>query len=821
MPLSHFHLRDTIAKHRALISCRFIYTNAPHPAFASIHNAPFNQPLPTFSSLLREFSNTLIHVKSIHAQIIKNYWVSTQQFHAPQLINAYCNLGFLGVARKVFDQCSHPETDLCNAMMDGLCKNQEYRVVFELFKMMGSCDIGINSYTCVFALKACANLLDDEFGMEIVRTVVGKGFHLNQHVGSSMINFLVKSGNLDEARRVFDGMPDRDVVCWNSIIGGYVQEGLFKEAIHMFSEMISCGIKPSSVTMVRILKACGESGLKKLGTCAHGFLLALGLGNDVFVLTSLVGMYSNVGDTNSASLVFNSMCSRNLVSWNAMISGYVQNGMVPESFALFHRLVQSGAGFDSGTLVSLIRGCSQTSDLQNGKVLHACVIRHGLESNLVLSTAIVDMYSKCGSTKQATIAFGRMEKRNVVTWTAMLVGLSQNGYAEDALKIFSQMQEENVAVNSVTLVSLVHCCAHLGSLKKGRSLHAYLIRHGYAFDAVNMSALVDMYVKCGKIHSAEKLFNNGFHLKDVILCNSMIMGYGMHGHGHHALGVFDRMIGERLKPNQTTFVSLLTACSHSGLVEEGKSLFHCMERDHNIKPSDKHYACVVDLLSRAGRLEEADALVKQMPFKPSTDVLEALFSGCRTHKNINMGIQIADKLISLDYLNTGIYVMLSNIYAEARRWESVNHIQRLMRIRGLKKTPAYSLIEVGNKVYTFFAGDDAHPGWEEINQFLENLRLEVEASGYVPDTSCVLRDVNESMKVKLLWGHSERLAIAFGLLRTPYGSSIRITKNLRVCVDCHSVTKHISKVVKREIIVRDANRFHHFVNGECSCNDYW
>ncbi|XP_004505258.1 putative pentatricopeptide repeat-containing protein At3g23330 [Cicer arietinum] len=815
MPLSYFN----VAKPRTLYTYRFIHQCQPF-AFSIQHASLFNQPPSIFSSLLRQFSNTLIHVKSIHAQVIRNC-VSTQHFLAAKLIKSYSDLGFHKTAYKVFDQCPHPETTLCNAMMDGFLKNKEYNEVPKLFKMMGSCDIEMNSYTCVFALKACTGLLDNENGMEVVRMAVRKGFHLHQHVGSSMINFLVKLGNLDEARVVFDGMPERDVVCWNSIIGGYVHECLFKEAIKMFVEMIGSGVRPSPVTLASLLKACGESGLKKLVTCVHAFVLALGMGDDVFVLTTLVDMYCNVGDTDSAFLVFNSMCSKNLISWNAMISGCVQNGMVPESFALFHRLVQSDDGFDSGTLVSLIRGCSQTSDLENGKAIHAYIIRKGLESNLVLSTAIVDMYSKCGAIKQATKVFRSMEKRNVITWTAMLVGLSQNGYAEDALKLFGQMQEENVSANSVTLVSLVHCCAHLGSLKKGKSVHAHLIRHGYAFNAVNISALIDMYAKCGKIHSAEKLFYNGFHLKDVILCNSIITGYGMHGQGHQALVVYDRMLEEGLKPNQTTFVSLLTACSHSGLVEEGRTLFHSMERDHNIKPSDTHYACFVDLLSRAGCLEEADALVKQIPVEPSTDVLEALLSGCKIHRNINMGIQIADRLISLDYLNTGTYVMLSNIYAEARKWESVNYIRGLMRIRGLKKTPAFSLIEVGNQVYTFFAGDDSHPGWADIKQLLENLRLEVEASGYVPDTSCVLRDVNESMKVQFLWGHSERLAIAFGLLNTPYGSLIRITKNLRVCVDCHTVTKYISKIVKREIIVRDANRFHHFINGECSCNGYW
>ncbi|KAK7252012.1 hypothetical protein RIF29_35682 [Crotalaria pallida] len=822
MPSSFSHLRLRYALSNSKIHCRLIHNTAP--AFPSFQRAPFHhQPLPnfhTFSSLLHQFSNTLIHVKSIHAQIIRN-WVSNEHFLATKLIKGYSDLGFLNFARHVFDHCSHPDTILCNVMMNGYVRNQRYNEVLRLFKMMGSCDIEINSYTCNFALKACTGLLDNEMGAEIVGMAVENGFHSHPYVGSSVINFLVKSGNLDDARMVFDRMPERDVVCWNSIIGGYVHEGHFKEAIEMFLEMIGCGIRPSPVTMASIIKACGESGLRKLGRCVHGCVLALGMGDDVFVLTSLVDMYSNLGDTDSASLVFDCMCSRNLVSWNAMISGYVQNGMIPESFALFNRLVRSGIGFDSGTLVSLIQGCSQTSDLENGKILHACVIRKGFESNLVLSTTIVDMYFKCGAPKQATNVFRRMEKRNVITWTAMLVGFSQNGYAEDALKLYSQMQEENVAANSATLVSLVHCCANVGSLKKGRSVHAHLIRHCYAFDVVNMSALIDMYAKCGKIHSAEKLFNYGFPLKDVILCNSMIMGYGMHGHGHHAIGVYNRMMEEGLKPNQTTFVSLLTACSHSGLVQEGKTLFQSMERDHNIKPRDKHYACLVDLLSRAGHLDEANALVKQMPFEPSTNVLEALLSGCRTHKNINMGIQIADKLLSLDYLNSGIYVMLSNIYAEARRWDSVNHIRGLMRIRGLRKTPAYSLIEIGNRVYTFFASDDSHPKWEDIYQLLENLRHEVEDLGYVPDTSCVLRNVNEPMKVKLLWGHSERLAIAFGLLSTPYGSLIKITKNLRVCVDCHTVTKYISKIVKREIIVRDANRFHHFVNGECSCDDYW
>lgn len=552
----------------------------------------------------------------------------------------------------------------------------------------------------------------------------------------------------------------------------------------------------------------------------HGYVLGLGLGNDILVLTSFVDMYSKMGDIESARWVFYKMPTRNLVSWNAMISGCVRNGLVGESFDLFHRLVRSSGGFDLTTIVSLLQGCSQTASLATGKILHGCAIR-SFESNLILSTAIVDLYSKCGSLKQATFVFNRMKDRNVITWTAMLVGLAQNGHAEDALTLFAQMQEEGIAANSVTFVSLVHSCAHLGSLKRGRSIHGHLFRLGFAFDIVNMTALVDMYAKCGKINLAERIFSHGSISKDVVLWNSMITGYGMHGHGYQAVGVYHKMIEEGLKPNQTTFLSLLSACSHSSLVEQGISLFNSMERDHNIRPIEKHYACLVDLLSRAGRFEEAQALIEKMPFQPGTAVLEALLSGCRTHKNINLGIQTSDKLLALDAMNPGIYIMLSNIYAEARRWDKVDYIRGLMRNRGLKKTPGYSLVETGNWVHTFFAGDNSHPNWEEIYHFLESLRSAVETSGYVPDTSCVLRDVDEEMKVRMLWGHSERLAIAFGLLTTPAGSLIRITKNLRVCGDCHTVTKYISKIVKREIIVRDANRFHHFSNGECSCGDYW
>ncbi|KAL5568728.1 hypothetical protein UlMin_025303 [Ulmus minor] len=792
-------------------------------AASSISASQLNRPplvIHEFLSLLHRYSKSLVSVKSIHAQIITNY-VSRDKFLATTLVRVYCDLGSLGIAHGVFAQFSQPKTILCNAMIHGYLKNGQYNKTLDLFKMMGSCNLGIDSYTYHYALKACMAISDYEMGMEVIKSVVDKEMEGEKFLGGAIINFLVKFGKISDAKRLFDRMLERDVVCWNLMIGGFVQSSQFKDAFDLFFEMRNCGISASPLTMVSLIQACMKIGDLKLGKCVHGCSIGLGMRTDILVLTSLVTMYSNMGDLLRARWVFETMPVRNLVSWNAMISGCVQNGLVHDSVTLFNRLVTSGGAFDSRTMVSLIHGCSHTADLKSGKIFHGCAFRRGFELNIILSTAIVDLYFKCSAPKQATYVFDRMKKRNVITWAAMLVGLAQNGQADEALKRFCQMQVEGVVANSVTLVTLVHSCACLGSLRKGRTVHAHLLRCGYAFDIVHRTALIDMYAKCGKINSAEIIFNKGSICKDVILWNSMITAYGIHGHGQKALNVYKRMIEEGLEPNETSFLSLLTACSHSGLVEEGIKLFHSMERDHKIRPTERHYASVVDLLSRAGRFEEADTLIRQMPFEPGSSIYEALLSGCQAHKNIDLGMKTADRLLCLDSMNPRIYVELSNIYAQLRRWDAVNYVRNLMMTRGLKKTPGYSSIELENQVYTFFAGDDSHPNWTKIHQYLENLRMEVEASGYVPDTSCVLRDVDEPMKIKLLWGHSERLAIAFGLLSTPAGSPIRIIKNLRVCVDCHNVTKYISKIVRRELVVRDANRFHHFVNGKCSCNDYW
>lgn len=773
-----------------------------------------------FLSLLQEFSKDPISIKSIHAKIIA-YSLSGDEFLATRLAKAYANLGDLRDARRLFDEIPLKKFSLWKVMIGGYLRNEQYSETVELYLMMRSHGLVADSCICTYALKACASMSNFEMGKKIVKDGIDNGLDKDCYFGSYLISFLAKIGEIHEAQRVFDEMPQRDVVCWNSMIGAYVQLGCFDLSFKLFFELHQCGIIPSPITLASMIQACAGMGRLELGKCVHGLVNGFGMVSDVLVLTSLVDMYGRIGDVESARKIFYLMPARNMISWNAMIYVYAQNGLVPEAFELFRGLLSVGGEFDSTTVVSLLQGCAQSASSYYGKILHCCTLRRGFEMNLIMSTAIVDMYAKCGLLDLASFVFDRMKKRNVISWTAMLVGLAQNGHAEEALELFGQMRDEGITANSVTLVSLIHACAHVGSLKKGRSIHAHLIRKGFVFDVINVTALVDMYAKCGRIEIAERMFSNASVSKDVVLWNVMIASYGIHGHGLQAIRVYSQMKEEGLEPNQITFVSLLSACSHSGLVEEGLSLFHAINKDHGIQPSDKHYACLVDLLSRAGRLQEAEALVECMPFEPSSNVLEALLSGCRTHKNIDMGIRTADRLLGLDPRNPGIYVMLSNIFAEGKRWGEVDKVRCLMRKRELNKTPGYSLIEVGNRVHAFFARDYSHPCMAQIYQMLENLRPQIEATGHKPDTSCVLHEVEEEVKVKMLWGHSERFAIAFGLISTPAGSLIQITKNLRVCGDCHTVIKYISKIVMREIIVRDANRFHRFINGNCSCGDYW
>lgn len=334
------------------------------------------------------------------------------------------------------------------------------------------------------------------------------------------------------------------------------------------------------------------------------------------------------------------------------------------------------------------------------------------------------------------------------------------------------------------------------------------------------TSVVDMYCKCGRVRMARRAFDR-MKEKNVKSWTALVAGYGMQGHAREALEVLNEMIRTRVKPNYITFVSVLAACSHAGLVDEGWHWFRTMERKFRIEPGLEHYGCMVDLLGRAGFLKEAYDLINEMKIRPDFVVWGSLLAACRIHKNVELAEISARKLFQLDTSNCGYYVLLANVYADAGRWKDVERMRLLMKNHGLVKPPGFSLVEVKGRVHVFLVGDKEHPQHEKIYEYWKNLTLKLQEAGYVPNMTSVLHDVDEEEKEMTLRVHSEKLAVAFGIMSTVPGTTVQVIKNLRVCGDCHTAIKLISKIVNREIVVRDSKRFHHFRHGLCSCRDYW
>ncbi|KAL2921323.1 hypothetical protein RDABS01_012814 [Bienertia sinuspersici] len=426
----------------------------------------------------------------------------------------------------------------------------------------------------------------------------------------------------------------------------------------------------------------------------------------------------------------------------------------------------------------------------------------------------------CGDALAMLRDMGRANlKPDSISWNSIIAGCVQNGLFDEGLTLFRKMVMAKVKPGSVSLSSITPACAHLTTLRLGKQLHGYITRFGFEDNVLIASSLVDMYAKCGYIMIARRIFNK-MKLHDTVSWTAMVMGYALHGHAHDAISLFKQMETEGLKPNSVAFLAVLTACNHAGLVDEAWHYFNSMRNDYGLSPHLEHYASVADLLGRAGRLKEAYDFICKMP-APSSSIWSTLLAACRVHKDVEMAENVANKVFRIDPSNVGAYVLLSNTYSSAKRWKDAAKVRITMKSKGIVKEAACSWIEVKNKLHAFVAGDKSHPCYEKIKTALEELVEQMEKEGYVPDTSEVLHDVDEEYKKSLLFNHSERLAIAFGIISTPEGATICITKNIRVCNDCHTAIKFISKIVRREIIVRDNSRFHHFKDGKCSCQDYW
>eukprot|EP01018_Ginkgo_biloba_P008707 Gb_07635 [translate_table: standard] len=697
----------------------------------------------TYTSLLQVCTDmkALSEGKRVHNHIRESGF-DQNIFLSTKLVNMYVICNSLVDARLVFDKIPTRNVFCWNAILRGYIRNGLCEDTLSLYHQMLREGIQPDRYTFPYALKACTGLSSLQEGRKIHDSVIASGFESHNVVASALIDMYTKCGSMNYARQVFDKMSERDIVTWSAMIAGSAQNGCCDEALKLFRQMQLAGLKPDPVTIASVLPACARLVALQHGKEIHDYIIRSGFDYDIFVRNSLIDMYTKCENTDDARHVFDNMSVRDVVSWSSIIAGYSQNGHFVETLELFWQMILAGVKPNSVTFASVLPACAGLTNIKQGKEIHNYIIRSGFESDVFVGSALIDMYAKCGNMDIASLVFDRMSHTDVVLWNAMIAGYTQNGHCNEALELFHQIQQADVKPDSVTLVSILPACAHLATLQHGKEIHAYVMRNGFESDVSVGNALIDMYAKCGSIEFGHCVFDK-MSERNVISWNTMIAGYGMHGHGEEALAFFYEMQKAVMEPDCITFIALLSACSHAGLVDKGRQYFNCMSQDYEIIPRMEHYACMVDLLGRAGCLDEAWDFIKKMPLKPSVDVWGSLLGACRVHCNIDLAEFVAEHLFELRSDNAGYYVLLSNIYASAGRWVDASKVRKLIKDKGLKKEPGCSWIEIGNRVHAFLAEDRSHPQLEKIYATLESLVGPMKEAGYVPDTTFVLYDAEE------------------------------------------------------------------------------
>ncbi|CAN8324387.1 unnamed protein product [Cochlearia groenlandica] len=602
------------------------------------------------------------------------------------------------------------------------------------------------------------------------------------------------------------------------------------------------------------LKLCAKNRTLTSAKSLHAHIIKLGIIQSCPLANTLVNVYGKCSAPSHALQVFDEMPHRDNIAWASVLTALNQSNLSGKTLSMFSS--SSGGEFrpDGFVFSALVKACANLGSVKHGKQVHCSFIVSEYSGDDVVKSSLVDMYAKCDLTDIAKSVFDSIRVKNTISWTAMVSGFAKSGRKEEALElfrrlpaknlyswtalisgfvqsgkgleafsIFIEMRRESVNIlDPLVLSSIVGACANMAASIAGRQVHGMVISLGFDSCVFISNALIDMYGKCSDVVAANDIFSRMRH-RDVVSWTSLIVGMAQHGQAETALALYNDMVSRGVKPNEVTFVGLIYACSHVGFVAKGRELFESMTKDYGIRPSLQHYTCLLDLLGRSGHLDEAESLIHTMPFPPDEPTWAALLSACKRKGQGEMGVRIADHLLSsFKPRDPSTYILLSNVYASASLWGKVSEARRKLGDMEVRKDPGYSSVEVRKQTEVFYAGETSHPLKEAIFKVLKKLEEEMRRrKGYVPDTSWILHDMEQQEKEKLLFWHSERSAVAYGLLRAVPGTPIRIVKNLRVCGDCHVVLKHISEITEREIIVRDATRYHHFKGGKCSCNDFW
>lgn len=589
--------------------------------------------------------------------------------------------------------------------------------------------------------------------------MITTGLILDGLAASRLVAFcaISEAGDLSYGERILRSLENPNVFSWNIAIRGYSDGPIPIKAIVLYREMLNNGGScPDNYTYPLLFKACGRLSLYYMGHEILGHVLKLGFDSDVFVHNGIIHMLVSCGKLKEARQVFDKSCARDLVTWNSLINGYVHCGQVWEALKLYEEMNLEGVRPDVVTMIGMVASCAQLQDHNQGREFHRLIQVYGLELTIPLCNALMDMYAKCGDLKEAQTIFDNMWKKTTVSWTTMVVGYAKFGLLDEARRIFYEMPEKdvvpwnamigayvqakcskealalfhemqctNVNPDEVTMVNCLSACSQLGALDVGIWIHHYIKKKNLSLNAAVGTALVDMYAKCGNIRKALEVFNE-MSRKNSLTWTAIIGGLALHGNANDALSYFSKMVDVGLDPDEITFLGVLAACCHGGLVDEGRKYFSQMTSKYNLMPRLKHYSCMVDLLGRAGQLEEAEALIRSMPMEPDAVVWGALFFACRMRGSVIMGEKAAWKLLELDPDDSGIYVLLANMYGDAEMWDEARKVRRMMKERGVEKTPGCSSIEVNGIVSEFKIRDKSHPESGQIYECLIQLTKQLE-----------------------------------------------------------------------------------------------
>ncbi|CAM8958501.1 unnamed protein product [Rhodiola kirilowii] len=696
--------------------------------FISMQQAGMKGTRSTLGSVLSAIANTealdcglIVHAQAIKQGLDENVYVGSS------LINMYAKCGKVEAAKSIFDTLEERNLVLWNAMLGGYAQNGCASDVMGLYNQMKKNGVQPDEFTYTSILSACACLGYIQAGHQMHTHIIKNKLDSNLFVGNALVDMYAKSGSLEDAKRMFEHIRNRDKVSWNAIIVGYVLEQEEEMAFHMFKEMAVEGIAPDEVSLASILSACANLKILEFGKQIHGFAVKFGLDMKLYAGSSLVDMYAKCGALQASQEVLNFMPRRSSASMNALISGYSQCCNVQEAVTLFRNMRGEGLNPSEVTFAALLNACDSPRLSNLGMQIHSLVIKMCLLFDAeFLGVSLISMYINCFRNEEAKALFYEFPSpKSAILWTALISGYTQNDGSEKALQLYQEMRSDCAMPDQATFASVLKACSMLASLVDGRLAHSLIVLTGFSSDELIASALIDMYAKCGDVTSSIQVFEEMTTKGDVISWNSMIVGLAKNGHADKAMELFDEMMQMCISPDDVTLLGVLTACSHSGKVSIGRKIFDTVVNHYKIKPRVEHCACMIDLLGRWGFLSEAEEFINKLEeFKNNAMLWSSLLGACSIHGNESIGKRAAEHLIKFEPQNPSPYVLLANIHAKAGNWDEVNSVRKEMNEQGVMKLPGCSWIALGQKTHTFVAGDKSHPSAYEMSATLKDLTLD-------------------------------------------------------------------------------------------------